>query len=174
MNDNFGIVHSAIEKQNSKMDDLRILSRYLKDTSQSLSVFTEGMKANNHECDSQRILTFADKVIALFKETVLSNSSLYNMETDTHQMLLDKLMCENMIESVWSNHANGKFIYSKPAAGIANARIREWFKESISGKSYVSEVYISAITHQPCVTVSVPIIREDQCIGVLGADLKLS
>jgi hypothetical protein len=38
----------------------------------------------------------------------------------------------------------------------------------------VSQVYISAITKNPCVTVSLPIIdHSDKNIGVIGADLKL-
>ncbi|MTI59938.1 MAG: hypothetical protein FH762_08125 [Firmicutes bacterium] len=46
-----------------------------------------------------------------------------------------------------------EFIYSNSPAGITNASVRKWFQESIQGKLFVSDVYISAITRNPCITV---------------------
>jgi hypothetical protein len=77
------------------------------------------------------------------------------------------------VEAIWSNRINGSFIYSNPPAGIPNALIRPWFRESIKGLVHVSEVYISAITKNPCLTVSIPIQDHNHIIGVLGADLAI-
>jgi Methyl-accepting chemotaxis protein len=174
MSEDFDGIHSAIKNQNAKMDDLSRLGRYLKDASQSLTVFAERAGTQEKARDTQRIAQAAEEVFAMLRDAVLSNASFYSMQPEIHRCLLDRLMRAGAIESVWSNHANGKFVYSNPPAGIANARIRPWFKESAAGKKYVSDVYISAITHQPCVTVSVPVVRDGECIGVLGADLKLA
>ena len=74
-----------------------------------------------------------------------------------------------------SNDAKGRFICSVPEAGIANAKIRDWFQKSIRGEEFCSKVYISAITKNPCITLSIPIINDDSVIaGVLGIDLKLN
>lgn len=44
----------------------------------------------------------------------------------------------------------------------------------MKGQAYVSEVYVSAITREPCVTVSVPIPgMHGEFLGVLGADISL-
>lgn len=172
-NEDFEGIYRALKQQKAEMGELSKLGQYLQNASQGLSAFAEKAERQSQGTDSQHIKTAAEKVFALLNNVALGDAFL-GMETVAHQRILDKLMETDVIESVWSNHASGKFVYSNPPAGIANARIRPWFKESITGRKYVSDVYISAITHQPCVTVSVPIVRGGQCIGVLGADLKLS
>lgn len=81
----------------------------------------------------------------------------------------------SFVEAAWTNDSRGAFIHSIPPAGIANASVRDWFKQSITGKEYVSSVYISAITHEPCVTVSMPLVGTDgQVLGVIGFDVVKS
>lgn len=93
---------------------------------------------------------------------------------DEHKNILTGIMKENsLLEAIWSNDATGAFLFSEPTAGLANAKIREWWQKAMSGSPFVSEVYISAITRQPCITVSVPILQNQQVIGVLGADVGL-
>lgn len=170
--EDFEGIHRAIKKQKAEMDDLSRLGSYLREASQRLSAYAERAGKQTHARDVQADAQAADAVFTMLN-AVMDNPAFYAMEEEAHRRMLDRLMEAGVIESVWSNHANGKFVYSKPPAGIANARIRPWFRESAAGRNYVSDVYISAITRQPCVTVSVPIVRDGQCIGVLGADLKL-
>ncbi|WP_094607783.1 hypothetical protein SPSIL_008460 [Sporomusa silvacetica DSM 10669] len=86
----------------------------------------------------------------------------------------DLLLRQPELEAAWTNLPNGQFVVSLPPAGIANAQTREWFKQAMQGQFYVSEVYVSAISHQPCLTVSLPILDgTGNVIGVLGADLRL-
>ncbi len=97
------------------------------------------------------------------------------MDRESHRDELTRLIQNNdFIEAAWSNDAKGRFLCSIPEAGIANAKIRDWFQKSIQGEEFCSKVYISAITKSPCLTLSVPVINEDGVIsGVLGIDLKL-
>lgn len=45
-------------------------------------------------------------------------------------------------------------------------------KESMKDNIYISDIYISAITKKPCITISLPIKDEGNNIcGVIGADL---
>jgi methyl-accepting chemotaxis protein len=76
-------------------------------------------------------------------------------------------------EAVWSNTPDGTFVYSDPEAALANAGARPWFLEAMKGTTYVSEPYYSAITKQPCVTLSFPILQDGSVIGVFGADLTV-
>jgi len=90
-----------------------------------------------------------------------------------HKETLTRLKKENPgIEAIWSNDATGHFLYSEPPAALANGKVREWWQRAVAGEIFVSPVYISAITRQPCLTVSVPIIRDGIVCGVLGADLR--
>ena len=169
----FQTIHKAIKAQKEQMDGLGELGVYLKKSSENLSSFVKDNCGDQQIFDSETIEQTAQQVFELLGETVLENEDFFSMDTQVHKQLLDKLLSLDTIESVWSNHANGKFVYSNPPAGISNARIRPWFKESIQGRQYVSDVYISAITKKPCVTVSMPITQGDGYIGVIGADLKL-
>lgn len=79
------------------------------------------------------------------------------------------------IEAIWSNREDGSFICSIPEAGLLNAKGREWWKRAMAGESFQSAVYISAITKQLCLTISVPIRNENgDIIGVIGADVSVS
>lgn len=87
--------------------------------------------------------------------------------------------CNNLLknhpdlEAAWVNDPKGRFIYSYPPAGIANAKVREWFNLSLNGQEFVTSPYLSAITGKPCVTISLPIYdQKRQICGVLGIDLQ--
>jgi hypothetical protein len=100
---------------------------------------------------------------------------LQSLNKEQHREMLTEIINENsFIEAAWTNDVKGRFICSIPDAGLANAGVREWFKQSISGNEYVSSVYISAITRNPCLTISAPIRdASGSIIGVLGIDVKL-
>jgi len=91
------------------------------------------------------------------------------------ELLLSKLLQqEEKLEAAWSNSIDGRFIVSLPPAGIANAASRIWFKEAILGNNFVSQVYVSAISSLPCITIAVPIRSiAGLVIGVIGVDVKL-
>jgi hypothetical protein len=95
---------------------------------------------------------------------------------NTHQHILGqfKKAAARQVAAVYTCRKDGSFIHSNPPAGIADARIRPWWQNAITGKPYVSPVYISAINHKPCCTISVPFFTaNNQIAGVLGVDLNI-
>lgn len=49
-----------------------------------------------------------------------------------------------------------------------------WHTDVLDGKNHISQTtYISTVTNNPCLTISVPIIRDGNLIGVLGGDISL-
>ncbi|WP_167061884.1 methyl-accepting chemotaxis protein [Paenibacillus aceris] len=78
------------------------------------------------------------------------------------------------VEAIWSNRADGTFIFSMPEAGLVNAKGREWWKQAMAGELFISQEYVSAITKKPCITLS-KAIKDDTGtpIGVVGIDLIL-
>lgn len=102
-------------------------------------------------------------------------SGLYDfMDEGTHRSALQSLLArETVFEAAWANRMDGTFVVSIPEAGLLNAKGREWFRKALQGETVISDVYVSAITKQRCVTLSVPIIKHGAVIGVLGADLSL-
>ncbi|TYO94726.1 methyl-accepting chemotaxis sensory transducer with Cache sensor [Desulfallas thermosapovorans DSM 6562] len=100
---------------------------------------------------------------------------IINMQPNRHENILTGIKKDHpYLEAIWSNDHTGNFIFSLPPAGLAYAGVREWWRRSMAGDKYTSEIYISAITRQPCITVSVPICDKRGVTGVLGADVKLT
>ncbi|MBU5671849.1 methyl-accepting chemotaxis protein [Paenibacillus brevis] len=112
---------------------------------------------------------FADKLHA---EAV--GGSYEDMNIDAHHTALKSLLArEAGLEAAWTNRADGTFVVSIPEAGLLNAKGREWFRQAMKGRAVISEVYVSAITKQRCITLAVPITKGAAVVGVLGADLSL-
>jgi len=171
VNTGFNNVYASIKKQRKSMDGLNTLGKYLFSSANEMSTIVKS--GIGETFDSAQVEKISSDVFELLKNEVLSNGDFAQLDPDVHKYILDKLLAREIIEAVWSNDAKGRFVYSNPPAGIKNARVREWFKESAAGRKYTSEVYTSAITRKPCVTVSLPIMKNGECLGVLGADLRL-
>lgn len=107
---------------------------------------------------------------------VTEDAALASLDEATHREVLGSLLRQSSgMEAIWSNRADGSFVYSEPEAGLLNARGREWWKRAMAGEAFVSEVYISAITKRPCLTVSMPLRRFDgTAFGVVGIDITVS
>lgn len=168
-------MYSSVEIQNENIKELNEMQKFLMDTSSSLSSFCHNIEKDITKLNTDKVKSSCDKTIQLIKENLLSQYKLSSLDKDTHKKLLcDFLNRHSYIEAIWTNDAKGKFIYSNPPNGIANANVRKWFKESIEGNEYISDVYISSITANPCVTVSIPILNSSNIIiGVIGTDLKI-
>ncbi len=108
-------------------------------------------------------------------EGVAADERLVQVDAARHEAVLTSLLDRHPeLEAAWTNLPDGRFIVSLPPAGIANASSREWFQAAAKGEFYISPVYVSAISHQPCITISLPVRGTDRnVLAVLGVDLKL-
>ncbi len=109
-------------------------------------------------------------------QAAIEGHGLDELDEQQHERRLNALYKERKdIEAIWSNRTDGSFIYSLPEAGLLNAKGRDWWKRASGGQSYRSEIYISAITKRPCLTISLPIrTASGMIVGVIGADLTIS
>ncbi len=107
---------------------------------------------------------------------LVKRQDLRALQTEVHEAVLSGIMLKTShVEAIWSNDADGNFIYSLPAAGLLNARRRDWWKRAMQGELYVSSSYISSITKKPCVTLSTAIKDErGNRIGVIGLDIGIA
>lgn len=103
-----------------------------------------------------------------------NNAKWEGYDLKCHEENIRTIKSENpAFEAVWTNKNDGTFVVSIPAAGIVNARSRQWWQRSMSGENYISDSYVSAITKRPCRTISVPLRnKEGDIIGVLGGDIS--
>ncbi|HOF34565.1 MAG TPA: methyl-accepting chemotaxis protein [Spirochaetota bacterium] len=111
----------------------------------------------------------------IIKNRILSNPDLLPFNPDNHKSILESLISSaDYIEAAWTNDANGRFIYSIPQAGITNAKVRNWFRKGMEGENFISPVYVSAITKEPCITLSMPIRNTSNAVtGVAGIDIRV-
>ncbi len=167
-------VASSIEQQDRHLANTRHMGDILAKVADNL-VTTTGkitlFDLNSHKAEVDRKIA---KLRELLAKTV-KDERIISMNAYSHKEILNNILEKNSeLEAAWTNHADGQFIISLPPAGIANAQTREWFRQAMQGKFYVSEVYVSAISHQPCLTISLPISDSmGRVTGVLGVDLRL-
>lgn len=160
-------------RQRSEIGNLDRVSVELKDTAAEL---IESVRRVGGQVWEEKAASTVDmsRWIALLR-TIVLDPDLGGLDESRHRELLStRLRQTSGMEAIWSNRSDGSFIFSEPEAGLLNARGREWWKRAMDGEIYVSEVYVSAITKRPCVTVSIPISRPDgTAIGVIGMDISI-
>lgn len=169
-------INEHINYQHKKTKEIEKLENTLKDTSKSLHTLTDKIDIDLLEKNKEAINNKSNEIISLLENTIKSEKDLSNNNSHLHKSVLDTLLNSNeQMEAIWTNDIDGNFIYSNPQAGIANAKIRDWFNNSITGQIFISDIYISAISKNPCITISVPIYDTNNNIcGVLGSDIGIS
>ena len=168
-------VYQSVNQQKNKIESIQDLGSRLNNSVNDLSQLVNNIELFEEETIQNEVTEKAAKTKDILEEELLNKEGFKSLDDSLHQRLLDKLIEKyDFIEAIWTNKADGQFIYSNPPAGLANAKVRDWFQSSIQGEEFISNVYISSITHRPCATVSIPIINEGEVIGVIGADIKLN
>ncbi|MDF2821132.1 MAG: uncharacterized protein K0R15_1573 [Clostridiales bacterium] len=169
-------INSHIQTLHGKTSQITKLEVDLKDTSRSLRGLTNKVQVDLLSEAKRKIEKQVSEVTQKLSNLIQKEWELKSHDRLLHKKILDKAIAENeQIEAIWTNNETGDFIYSNPPAGIANATIRDWFNESRSGNVYVSKIYISAISKNPCITISLPIRNDSQqIIGVFGADIGIN
>lgn len=174
VNETLSSVEETVEMMNMQRNQIARLSdisRNMDITSQELYESLRSVK----ETRTEAIQSEETEAMMKLLEQVAAESRIASMSEHEHEHRLSELLRKTAgIEAVWSNRADGSFIYSEPAAGLVNAKGREWWQQAMTGNSYVSSVYISAITKKPCITLARCIRNAgNQAIGVIGIDLML-
>lgn len=168
-------VCTSVQQQKQNMEDISSLGTRLNEASSSLAkLFSSEAEAEVMENPGSEAMDKAENSLYIIKNELCSRAEIVNSkDSNTHEAVLSSFMKKySFVEAAWTNDRKGRFICSIPKAGIANANVREWFKHGIHGEDFISTVYISAITRNPCVTVSAPIRNTaGEIAGVVGIDI---
>lgn len=170
-------VKDSIHKQKNSIENITDLSVLLNDSSKKLSLlFDASSIADNTANNIDEEIWKGKKLLKQVHQDFIHDNSLLSLNKEAHIKYLNKLKeSKDFIEAIWTNDKKGMFVCSIPKAGIANAQVRDWFKKSIVGEVFVSNLYISAITRNPCVTMSAPIKGlNGEILGVFGIDLNVT
>ncbi len=167
---------SRMEKLSRQMQRLRASSESLQQTAEAIREATASIAlppaANTpaYEASASEL-----EPVRLLLRRLAASPDIRSLDVERHkQRLLEALQQAELVEAVWSNDMDGAFLFSEPAAGLVNAKGRDWWKQAMAGELYVSPIYVSAITKKPCLTLSIAI--EDASgipVGVVGMDMRL-
>lgn len=165
-------VNTAAASQRHSLEEIIKVGELLKKAALMLEESGSKIKLEEEEESTGRLAPLVDLLTGELLNTA-DQTEIRSMEPDSHRAALSGFLKRHSgLEAAWSNRADGTFIFSEPPAGLANARIRQWWKQAMAGENYVSSVYLSAITRKPCLTLSVPFRDSAGSVtGVLGADL---
>ncbi len=168
-------VTSSITQQDKHLGDTRQMGDVLAKVADNLVATTGKITLIDINSNQQAELNKKVAHLRNILEQTVKDERIVTMKADGHKDILSGLLARNSeLEAAWTNLPDGQFVVSLPPAGIANAQTRDWFKQAKAGRFYVSEVYVSAISHQPCLTISLPIVNGTGTLsGVLGVDLRL-
>jgi methyl-accepting chemotaxis protein len=168
-------LRKGINIQHNLGEQIMAIDGVLTDVSKNINILTNRFNLNLMENSKKKIMDTSDTIIKMLSQKSVNSVSFRNQTKENHKRLLDEVLAkEDSVEAIWTNNNAGEFIYSNPPAGIKNGKVRKWFTESIQGKTYISDFYISAISKGPCVTISVPLKDQQGIFGVLGVDIKVS
>lgn len=104
-------------------------------------------------------------------EAVASSAEVAGMNKGQQEEVLKGLIPTYTLAFTANRH--GDLLAITEAVDLKNIGFRTYFRAAITGKAYVSDVYISSTNNLPCVTIVVPIRKGSEILGVLGVDMTL-
>ncbi|MBP9022885.1 MAG: hypothetical protein KBH06_06750 [Spirochaetes bacterium] len=164
-----------VNEQKSIVASINSMSRDLSQNASEMTALFDLSELAGSEIAKAAAHEQIENSFKTIKNKILSNPDLFPFDKDSHKNILESFLSStDFIEAAWTNDANGRFIYSIPQAGITNAKVRDWFRKGMEGENFISPVYVSAITKEPCITLSMPIRDQSNAVtGVAGIDIRV-
>lgn len=173
--------HSALTEINRATEQTSASARGTSTASQGLSSQSAAIRES---LGNLIAFTYGNKLIS--RETLgslrtdlrslASRADLKAPDPGVHRKILKEWLQRHSrwVEAIYTNTADGAFVFSEPPAAIPNACIRPWWQKAMQGAEYISPAYVSAITKKPCCTISLPLLKaQGEVAGVMGADIRL-
>ncbi len=107
-------------------------------------------------------------------EALAGSPSATNFDANAIRELIVITQQKNpQFELIFAMDATGMQV-ARTSGNLANRSDRAYFQQAMKGSTFFTDVYISAFTNAPCVTISTPIKNKDGVvIGVLAADVSI-
>ncbi|MEK3796442.1 methyl-accepting chemotaxis protein [Paenibacillus sp. FSL R7-0204] len=162
-----------VTRQRSQIGQLNEISASLLLESQTLQQSVNGI-AGREAIELGQCSARLEEMQTVLQE-IAAKQEMFAADADVHGRVLTA--CKHKVpdvQAIWSNRTDGTFIYSEPAAGLLNAKRRDWWNGAMAEGQYVSQPYVSAITKRSCITLSRAITNGDgEIVGVVGIDLAV-
>ncbi|MFT8320112.1 MAG: methyl-accepting chemotaxis protein [Bacillus sp. (in: firmicutes)] len=162
-------VINDMDQQHKNVEEIIMINELLHTTSEALQTIITVKDSISLTSEQKEFIYTIQKQL----QDKINLSSLSEMNDAYHKNWLDTILAEHSeLDAIWSNRLDGSFLYSKPKALLINASIRKWFIEACKGKSFITSAYTSVLTKRPCITISFPILKDQEVVGVVGVDIS--
>jgi len=104
-------------------------------------------------------------------EQLAQSEDIRSMEQSKHRAALATLPAQ--IALGFSADTKGDLVAATQEVNLKNVAFRTYCRVALSGRNYVSDAYISSTNNMPCVTISMPIKRGGEVVGMIAADVTL-
>lgn len=168
-------INASTEQHHSVMAEIQKTSGLLQEMSdrqvEMISAITGGRKKGSLSARQKQSIAKTEKMLVKLAAHDAIKNDNYNLrrkklsETQKENKQLELLFVCGIKEKriVCSNDGNGEGM---------DVSFRPYFLDASSGETHVSDIYVSQITHNPCVTISKPVYdHNNNIIAVLAADL---
>jgi methyl-accepting chemotaxis protein len=167
-------VYAACEEQSASMEEMmtscEILSKTSTESLNKVKEFSKGISMGQEA--HNRIRTLLEKLVATSK-----TEDLLSMDYSSHKSKIDQLINSDPAFTVVysASSATDNLHYINLDLTMDTVSFREWYSQPMKTKNtYISEIYVPLGSDSPCITISAPIIRTGEVVGVLGADINLT
>lgn len=164
---------AGMEEQSASLDELAGTGRRLQEMAGQLQQIVarsggEGELDENTRGRVREALAYLEKVAA--------DKRIVTMDIRQHEEALQEYYNRNPVfEALISVDREGQVVFNtNTASKVKDFSYRTWFREAISGKPFVSKVYISALTSKLIVTIAVPVkTPHNEVAGTICGGLML-
>ena len=157
------------QSHNSLMEEINQISQDLKRLSNNqVDILKEFIKERELSTDQKNEV---NKIMAILDDLAIK-PEIASMDPAKQKGLLEPIKNTNgKYDLIVTIDQKGIPLYGTINIEGMDASFRPFFKAAINGKTFVSKIYISQLTHKPCVTIARPIInKENIIVGVLAVD----
>ncbi|MHA7965642.1 methyl-accepting chemotaxis protein [Paenibacillus sp. CAU 1782] len=175
VNDTLHSVDETLKRTEQQREQIAKLGRISANLGRASTGLAETVEAVGARKITGAVTSNVQALQEWLKEAARDEALLTLNEASHGAKLRELLASKTEFEAIWSNREDGSFICSIPEAGLLNAKGRDWWKRAMAGETFQSPIYVSAITKQLCMTISVPVRNGNgDVIGVIGGDISVS
>lgn len=119
------------------------------------------------------ISVFMSEAYAVSEELAV-NPSILTMDTKVQTPILEDCVERNTYFELLYIQGSDGMQTGRSSGELADRSTRWWFEQTMEEKQpFISKSYYSVNTNMPCASIFIPMIHNDEIIGIMASDIKL-
>jgi len=165
-------VYAASEEQSASYSEMNEVSAMLKKAAyNTLDLIQKYSIKKELTVNGKQVLNKVQRVLEEYANTDEAKS----MEKNQHKLIVEKLLNQNKeLTVVYTADVNTENLkYINIDCQMDTVAFRSWYREPLKTKKvYISELYVPLGSSTQCMTIAMPILRDEIVVGILATDLE--